>query len=206
MLEDKIIIGIGSKMCVGKDTVANYWQEKYGIVKVSFAAKLKSMVRDLYNLTGSHTDGADKTTALPQFNGITARDIMQKFGQYNRNIYEYVWVDYVFNVIIPSLEEGSIAVIADCRYLNEADKVKEIGGYTVNVVRDTSDYGISEDQRNHSSETSLDGYDFDFIIDNDGTLEELYAKADLVMESVCNRRGFECEKKVKSVQKKQSRR
>ena len=190
MLNDKIIIGLGYKMYSGKDTVADYWQAKHGIVKVSFAAKLKAMVRDLYNLTSEHTDGGKKSDILSQFGDITARDIMQKFGQYNREIYEHVWVDYVFNVVIPTLEPGSTVVITDCRYPNEVDKVKENGGYAVNIIRDTSSYAVSEEKKNHLSEISLDGYDFDFVIDNDGSLEELYARADFVFNTIIkNKRG-----------------
>ena len=75
-----VIIGVGYKMYSGKDTVAEYWNDKYWTTRISFAAKLKSMVRDLYGLTDAHTDGSDKLAPVPGLGGITPREIMQRFG------------------------------------------------------------------------------------------------------------------------------
>jgi hypothetical protein len=163
-------------MQVGKDTVFLHWADKYKVIKVSFAAKLKSMVKDLYNLDETFVNGENKGVPIDRFGGITAREIM--------NIWGDVWVDYVFNTTIPSLPDNSLVVITDCRFANEASAIKKYGGVVVDIIRDTSFLDISPEQRNHISETDLDDYNFDFTIVNDGTLEELYKKADVILQQI----------------------
>jgi hypothetical protein len=60
-----------------------------------------------------------------------------------------------------------IVVTGDLRFLNEAAAVKELGGYTINVTclnKDGTVYISSDRPANHSSETELDGYNWDFFI------------------------------------------
>ncbi len=64
-------------------------------------------------------------------------------------------------------------IITDMRFPNEAQAVKERGGILLRIRRDTA--GILS---NHPSETALDDYTgWDAVINNDGTLEELYQQA-----------------------------
>lgn len=184
-MENKVIvIGLGHKMFCGKDTVAAHWKEKFGVIPVSFAYKLKAIVKDLYGLTEEHTNGKLKQEPILELGGITPRTIMQKFGTNNREIYDKVWVEYLFRSVISSFPSGTIVAIPDCRFPNEAEYIKNKKGYVVKVNRDTSNFSISAEQRAHPSETSLDSYGFDFVIDNNGSLEELYEKADAVLSNI----------------------
>lgn len=62
-------------------------------------------------------------------------------------------------------------LITDCRFPNEADAVKRRGGIIIRVNRSNQDL---EGLTVHPSETSLDDYkDFDFIINNNGSEEDL---------------------------------
>lgn len=75
--------------------------------------------------------------------------------------------------------------ITDMRFPNEMEAVVKRGGITIRVVRptvyaapkDNSEYNNQElAMFNHPSETSLDSATFDFVINNDGTIEELVKK------------------------------
>jgi hypothetical protein len=58
-------------------------------------------------------------------------------------------------------------MITDVRFPNEADAVKQRGGYTINVQRlreDGQPYYSSDRPADHISETALDGYNWDYYI------------------------------------------
>jgi hypothetical protein len=79
-------------------------------------------------------------------------------------------------------------IITDCRFPNEAQAIKDRGGIVVRINRDKnglsvkSPTGTSYDTRSsqvtnlHPSETSLDDWNFDYIIENNGTIEALVHK------------------------------
>ena len=84
-------------------------------------------------------------------------------------------------------------IITDTRFPNEADAVKSKGGINIRVQRDMykdmdgniipiQDVPIKERNKylasfkEHESETALDNYEFDYIIDNNETIEELIEK------------------------------
>lgn len=62
--------------------------------------------------------------------------------------------------------------ITDVRFPNEADAIKERGGRVYWISRP----GIGP-ANDHPSEHALDDYDFDAVIDNSGTLDDLAAEA-----------------------------
>lgn len=68
-------------------------------------------------------------------------------------------------------------IITDCRFPNEAKAIKDRGGVVIRVNRDYQnplmpDTAIPE----HPSETALDDYEFDYVIENDGSIEDLVEK------------------------------
>lgn len=75
-------------------------------------------------------------------------------------------------------------VITDMRFPNELKAVKDRGGITIRVNRLRGPLTgnrllhISEKENigQHSSETALDNAEFDYVIDNNGTIEELIRK------------------------------
>lgn len=74
------------------------------------------------------------------------------------------WVDKLFASIPANLD---IAMVSDTRFPNEADGIKQRGGYTVNVQRlreDGTQYYSSDRPVDHPSEIALDGYDWDFYL------------------------------------------
>ncbi len=79
-------------------------------------------------------------------------------------------------------------IITDCRFPNEAQAVKERGGVVIRVNRYiplemyhtgvNGGYVSNPDNSimRHASETSLDNWDFDYVIENDGTKDDLILK------------------------------
>lgn len=72
-------------------------------------------------------------------------------------------------------------IITDVRFPNEADAIRERGGIIIRVNRkhgyNTPDGKWKEMPINyHESETALDNYDFDYVIENDTTIAELKEK------------------------------
>ena len=65
-------------------------------------------------------------------------------------------------------------IITDMRFPNEMDAVKARGGITIRVNR-TNRWNKPQDIE-HTSETALDNHNFDFVIDNNGSISDLIDK------------------------------
>jgi len=96
---------------------------------------------------------------LHEAGSMTAREVLQFVGtEIFRRMYEPVWVNLLINRI--KEESPMIAVIADCRFDNEAQGVKDAGGTVVKLTRQT-------EVDNHQSERGFDKFDdFDKVVDN----------------------------------------
>jgi hypothetical protein len=164
------LIAIAGKKNSGKDTVARYIElltfNPYEQIK--FARKLKDMVSLLIGCDPKSLEDYDfKEKLLDGWGNLNPRILLQEFGSAGRKMYPEIWVQATLGGLLPS----SNYIISDCRYTNEAEAVKKLGGVVVRVQRNTNN------QDTHSSETGLDDYqDWDMIIDNNGTLPELMEK------------------------------
>lgn len=98
---------------------------------------------------------------------ITMRVWLQYFGtQICRSEINNFWV----NSALVSLDTTCNNICSDVRFENEADAIKSIGGINVRIERESSN-----SENAHISEVALDSYDkFDYIIHNNGTLEEYH--------------------------------
>ena len=73
-------------------------------------------------------------------------------------------------------------IITDMRFPNELEAVKKRGGITIRVNRDYVLTGGPEDPKEqHKSETALDKAEFDYEIDNKGSIEELIEKVKQIL-------------------------
>ena len=78
-------------------------------------------------------------------------------------------------------------IITDVRFPNEAKAIKDRGGIVIRVNRtyytEDKKYIIGYDPfETHPSETALDDYEFDYVIENDGSLDELITKIKLIKD------------------------
>lgn len=145
-----------------------------------------------------HTNKLDNSTLIKP----TPRLLMQLLGtECGRNIiHPNVWVNATLSDYRPyGYEKGSnknVAdvledihfntlnyldwIITDTRFPNEADAVKSRDGINIRLNR-PNPKGIINDFENsdinlHPSETALDNYTFDYVIENNGTIEDLIIK------------------------------
>jgi hypothetical protein len=184
------VVGFGHKAQVGKDTAANYLEGHTArrVKRVAFADKLKRIAMDLFGLSYEQCYGPPeiKEAVDPRY-GKSPRQIMQELGEKMREIHEHIWVDTVFNATIPPLQKRGYDyfAISDVRYPNEGDRIHHFQGVVVRVDRDAGGSSVGAD---HSSETAMEDYEeWDFIIENNGTFEEYYAKVDDLMEEIDGR-------------------
>jgi len=76
------------------------------------------------------------------------------------------WTKKLFATIPANLD---VALVSDVRFPNEADGIKQRGGYNVNIKRlreDGTMFYASDRPLWHPSETALDGYNWDFRLIN----------------------------------------
>lgn len=75
--------------------------------------------------------------------------------------------DLVNNIVLPCKW-----IITDVRFENEAQAIKDRGGIIIRISR-----GGEPGEGLHESETALDNWNFDWRIDNNGSLQALYTQA-----------------------------
>lgn len=151
-----------------------------GYERVKFADPLKRALRSILEYTALDDDLIDemiegdlKETPVPQLGGKTPRHAMQTLGtEWGRNlIHPDFWVNIGQRHILHYTNVlDSPVVVDDLRYQNEAAAIRSMGGKIVHVFRpDIRPAGVGS----HSSEGGLDGFRFDDVIINDGSLEDL---------------------------------
>lgn len=91
--------------------------------------------------------------------------------------------EYVRNENFP--EKVKAVIISDCRFANEMNEIKKVGGKLIRVVR--SGAGLSGNFALHQSEvemSEISDSEFDFVIQNTGTLDQLKIEVDNVVNSL----------------------
>ena len=163
------LIGISGKKGRGKDTVARVVQKlkpEYQIRK--FSGKLKEIVAILTGIDVSLLESeVVKQQRVPEFGGrFTLRQLLQFIGTdlLRAQLHNDVWVES----LLMGYSSNQKWLISDVRFPNEADAIKDLGGMVIRVNRN----GAIDP---HPSETALDTYDFDYVLDNNGTLKDLKA-------------------------------
>ena len=133
---------------------------------------------------------------------LTPRLVLQLWGTEvcRRAFHDDIWIASLENKLRQAKDN---VVISDCRFPNEIKSIKDAGGIVIRVkrgpdpdwYRDACDVNAGEKCSNysvaaarmkelgiHSSETAWCGTKFDLVLENDGSIDELYAKIkDLVL-------------------------
>lgn len=175
-----LLIGIGHKKGVGKDTVANRLIDTHGFTRMSFADPLKEACRIIFHFTDDQLYGHLKEVLDPRWDK-SPREILQKFGSEALRgcIDTDVWIKSlkikIQNMVTANPNRDLRIVVPDVRFPNEADALHDLGGKLWKITREQPINEFSH----HQSETALDDYHgWNNYIFNDSTMQSLYLKTD----------------------------
>lgn len=172
-------IGISGKLGSGKDyVVENFIVPKlkeacYKVAIVAFADHIKVNAAARNNLS-IETMYGNKTPEIRKMLQIAGTE--EGRDKYGSNI----WIDTLDQwLTLRAMRDGTdVFIITDCRFINEVEWVtSQPGGFVIrieapdrNMVRllaeSESNPEILDSIKNHRSETELDGYSFECVIDN----------------------------------------
>ena len=193
-----MLIGIVGLISSGKDTVAERLVREYNFKKDSFAKSLKDAVSSIFNWDRKMLEGKTNESRAwreqPDIfwskkfgKDVTPRWVLQHFGTevMRQNMHDAIWIDSCL-----ARYKGKPTVISDTRFENEIKTIRESGGKIILVKRGQDpDWFTSYVEDNiqptgiHSSEYAWAKSEFDYVIKNDGTLEELYQLVDELIVS-----------------------
>ncbi len=168
-----MLIGLVGRKRSGKDTAAAFLS-KEGFRIVKFAHGIKVMLSALLKALdfsdrniNRMIEGDLKEVPCDVLCGKSPRFFMQHLGtEFGRDIIgENFWV----NITMEECKKYPDVVISDCRFPNEAEAIKEVGGILIRICRDNKRDGSGY----HLSEEFCDKLHVDFELDNNGTLEEM---------------------------------
>lgn len=116
------------------------------------------------------------------------RTLLQEIGTDNiRKNYPDFWVKFVADFVMCFPNRWDYVIVPDTRFPNEVSHIRD-RGFNAFLLRVNRGGGfvspLSEEQQKHASETALDNADFDFVIHNDGTLEDLRVIVGEVSENI----------------------
>lgn len=202
-----ILISICGHKEAGKDTVAEYLERYYDFKNIPLTTPLKKALVHLFDLYNNQLWGEYKETLDP-FWDITPRELMQKFATdfFQKKIYKLIpklkkvvpkrlfWCKLFSKRLEKEnywdcrlVDAGSKSVtfrycISDMRYVHEAKYMKETyDSVILKIVRkDIKPNKFSK----HASEKEIDKIKHDYLIDNNGTINNLYNKIDKIMKEL----------------------
>lgn len=198
----KKIIGICGFIGSGKDTAADYLVNFHGFKRESFAGTLKDAVSSVFgwdrDLLEGRTNEArdwreqeDSWWSARLGKTITPRLMLQLWGTEvcRRGFHDDIWIASLENKLRSSKDN---IVISDCRFPNEIKGLREQGAKIIWIQRgvmphwydiasaanrgDTKARAWLEQEGIHASEYSWAGTSFDVTIDNNKSIEHLYAQ------------------------------
>ena len=186
MSKKGFVIGIMGKIGSGKSTVANYIKTK-GYVEYSLAGPLKK-IGEIFQFSNEELYGTqEQKLGINKYWGISGRYFMQKFGS---EICRYALPKHIPEMKMESTPWVKLFeiecqkrpnvnfVVSDVRFEDEALSIKSLGGILIKIQRKVDKSG---NENKHVSEVEMEKIKPDYVIENNGSLEELYAKVDEVV-------------------------
>ncbi len=173
----KVLI-IAGKSHVGKDTVSNIIKEKakeynLKVIKLQFSTYIKMYAKLISNWDGLEED--------------KPRELLQNLGSEIRDNYNNLFfVNRMIDDIKILSKYADIITITDARLPFEIDEVaKRFNAYKIYVRKDNAKANMTDKEKNHITEKALDNYnDFDYIIDNNGNLEDLKNRVETLFSDI----------------------
>jgi hypothetical protein len=194
-----MIIGLVGFMSSGKGTCADYLVREHGFLKESFANSVKDSVSVVFGWDRQLLEGdtdysrgwrerADPWWSNKLGREFSPRSALQLMGtEAGRDVFdENIWVYSMFR----RMDHSKNYVIADVRFPNEIQKIKEEGGMVirvkkgpdpiwylpaldVNTKRDLYVMAENFPQVHYSEWAWIGSEGIDYTINNDGSIEDL---------------------------------
>jgi hypothetical protein len=174
-----MLIGITGHAGSGKTTAAKYLVQEKSYICVPFAAPLKKMLRGL-GLTDRETDGDLKEQPSDILMGVTPRFAMQRLGtEWGRNlIHPDLWIELWRREAERLIAGGHGVVSDDCRFPNEADVLRKLGGKIIGL---RTDEALDPAVVSHASETQSIEPDVK-ILNSKVSFDDFYARINGALE------------------------
>lgn len=171
------LLSFYSPMRGGKDTAAKYAMTKIGgkCVKLAYGDELKR----LYHKIFGYSDDVKKD-----------REGYQWFGQVMRERNPRIWIEKVDPFLQYHKAKYHHVIFTDMRQPNEYEHLKSNGFVMIKIecpeeirIQRMIEAGeeVREDLLHHETESHIDSFEYDYLIKNDGTLEDLYRQIDEIL-------------------------
>jgi hypothetical protein len=188
------VVGLAGRKGSGKSTVAQHLVDAHGFVELSFATPLKEAAlvldplipdyfetdsRPLSDLLSSDLPSVRSMDELKRDKlwGYGLRSLLQKLGDAMRHVDPYIFCLALEDRLEPLLAADARVVISDVRFPEEANRVR-MDGPVVYIDRPGHDDGDSHRSEHFDQSLAL------HTVVNDGSVEDLFAKVDNVLELV----------------------
>jgi hypothetical protein len=180
------LIGLMGLKQSGKDTCADYLVENYSYTKRAFADCLKAACAELFLLNHEQKYGNLKETPDPRWSNVTPRRIFEFVGTdllreqlekiipgIGQDVFVRNFELWFLNKINNNKNDKIKITVSDVRFQNEVDLIHKLNGIVIYIHRQSV---MPKDTKSmHRSEKELlNIIDYDYVIFNDGTLDQLY--------------------------------
>jgi len=167
----KLLLGITGPAGVGKDTVGQILNARFGMMRHAFADPIREGLGAMLEI--DHTRFGREVKELPiSWLGVSPRRLMQTLGtEWGRQlVHPDLWVMLAERKLeaIMDHENHPGAVFTDVRFRNEAEMITRLGGLVIRVDRPGA-----PPVHDHVSELGFDSGLIHYSLVNDGTLRDL---------------------------------
>jgi hypothetical protein len=182
-----IVVGIAGRKRHGKDTLADFAIKRletggFTTAKRHFADPLKS---EVIRIVAEHTGDDFEELMQRAYTEEGKEEFRLGWQWWGTDIWRLRdperWIKFMQAQLEADAAAGvDVAFVPDMRFPNEADLVKEMGGYNVRIIRPGLDDGDG-----HASEHALDNYQgWDSKILNDADLAALEHRAIIMLGKI----------------------
>lgn len=179
------LVAVHGPAQAGKDTVGQYLASRYGFTLMSFAGPLKAGLAAMIPGWAEHLAHKEREII---WLGKSPRELMQTLGtEWGRDmVHSQLWLT-IAELRLGEMRHAGIdrVAITDCRFANEAQWVRNMGGSVWHIRREAAPA-----VRAHASEMPvLFDAKADWVINNNDSLDALHTRVDDILYELAKRRS-----------------